>query len=143
MGYAPYLDNEKVLFYINGTYAAGKDNEDSASEKVLTYVPVSAGFEYRHQVYTLPLYITGTAGAGVSYFEKEIKTSETRIHSAFGPYYSVMIGLNYVLSQHIALFAQTGYQASVYNNDEIDSPAGIQFRMGVRIPISGSHRSFD
>jgi hypothetical protein len=146
-----YFDNEKVLFYINSTFAYSINDKDKPKETVRTYVPLSAGFEYRHQMFQLPLYITGSAGAGVSYFEKQgpahygpyIDPSQTRIDSAFGPYTELMLGVNYVLSQNTAVFARGGYQMSLYDDDKVESPAGFQFTLGFRITISGSLKSYE
>ncbi|PKL17080.1 MAG: hypothetical protein CVV49_12765 [Spirochaetae bacterium HGW-Spirochaetae-5] len=144
-----YFDNDKVLFYINTTFAFSLKDKDKPKETVRSYIPVSAGFEYRYRVLNIPLYVTGSAGAGVSYFKKEgplyigsvMDPSKTQIDSDSGPYGDLMLGLNYVLSQNIALFARGGYQISLYNDDKIKSPSGFLFNTGVRIPIFGNHRS--
>jgi len=146
-----YFDNEKIFFYINTMFTYSIKDRDEPDETARTYVPVSAGVEYRHQVLQIPLYITGSAGAGVSYFEKQgpvyygpyMDPSKTQIDKAFGPYADLMLGLNYVLSGNIAFFARGGYQMSFYNEDNIESPAGLEFVLGLRIPISGSFRSFE
>ncbi len=143
-----FFDNDKVLFYINSTFAFSQKDKDKPKETLRTYMPISAGFEYRYRVLDIPLYVTGSAGAGASYFRKEgplyvgpfIDPSKTQIDSASGPYGDFMLGLNYVLSQNVALFARGGYQISFYNNDKIESPSGFQFIAGLRIPISGSNR---
>jgi hypothetical protein len=142
-----YFDEGKVFFYLNSTFAFSTENRDKPAETVRTYYPLSAGFEYRHQLTKQPLYVTGSAGAGASYFRKEgpvyssgfMDPSKTRIDSAFGPYADVMFGINYVLSQNAAVSIKAGYQVSFYNEDIIDSPSGMQFTAGVRVPISESH----
>jgi len=142
-----FFDKDKVLFYLNTSYAYGKKSNDQGTENKYIYAPVSAGFEYRYQMYNIPLYITGSAGGGVSYFRKEnpavLSPSKTEIESAFGPYADFMIGLNYVLTQKAALFTEAGYHSSFYHNDNIDSPSGLMFSIGIRIPISGNFRNFD
>lgn len=146
-----YFDNEKIFFYINSTFAYSVENKDEITETVRTYVPVSAGVEYRYQVLQIPLYITGSAGAGASYFEKQgpayygpyMDPSKTRIDTAYGAYADLMLGINYVLSRNAAVFGRGGYQISFYDEDNIESPAGFQFILGFRIPISGSFRSLD
>jgi hypothetical protein len=146
-----YFDNERVYFYINSTFAFNVKNKDKPSETVRSYYPVSAGIEYRYRVTTMPLYITGSAGAGASYFRKEgpayfgsyMDPSKTQIDSAFGAYGDIMLGVNFVVSQNTAFFARGGYQMSSYNNKAIESPSGMQFNLGVRIPISGNFKSLD
>ncbi len=144
-----YFDNDKFFFYINSTIAVSVKDRDKQKETARTYIPLSAGFEYRYRVFDIPLYVTGSAGGGASYFKKEgpaytgpfMDPSKTQIDTDFGPYGDLMLGLNYVFSQNIALFARGGYQTSLYNNDKIKSPSGFQFNSGIRIPIFGSHRS--
>jgi hypothetical protein len=146
-----YFDNERVYFYINSTFAFNIENKGEPAETVTSYYPVSAGIEYRHRVATMPLYITGSAGAGASYFRKEgpayigpyMDPSKTQIDSAFGAYGDIMLGVNFVVSQNTAFFARGGYQISSYNNNEIESPSGMQFTLGIRIPISGSFKNLD
>ncbi len=144
------FDNEKVFFYLNSTYAVSQKDKGKPKETARTYIPVSAGFEYRYQVLEIPLYVTGSAGGGISYFRREgplyigpfMDPSQTQIDSDTGPYGDLMLGVNYVLSQNVAFFARAGYQISFYNNDKIESPSGFQFTTGVRIPIFGEHRDF-
>ncbi|PKL16509.1 MAG: hypothetical protein CVV49_15895 [Spirochaetae bacterium HGW-Spirochaetae-5] len=146
-----YFDNERVYFYINSTFAFNVEKRDKPAETVRSYYPVSAGIEYRHHVTTMPLYITGSAGAGASYFRKEgpaytgmfMDPSKTQIDSEFGPYCDIMLGVNFVLSQNTAFFARGGYQKSFYNDDLIESPSGMQFNLGFRIPISGNFKNLD
>jgi len=142
-----FFDSKNVLFYINSTFAYSNENKDEPDETVRTYVPSSAGFELRYQILQIPLYITGSAGAGVSYFKKEgpvyygpyMDPSKTQTDTAFGPYADVMLGLNYVMSQRIAVFAKGGYQRSFYNEENMETPAGFQFAAGVRIAITKTY----
>jgi len=140
-----FFENDRILFYINSSYGYDKKDKDTPSEKVLTYVPLSAGFEFRYQIFQLPLYLTGSAGGGISYFKKEapfeLLPSYTKIDSTFGPYADFMIGFNYVFTQNAAIFVKTGYQKSFYNDDSITSPSGLLFTGGIRIPIFDSSRS--
>jgi len=145
-----FFDSKNVLFYINSTFAYSNENKNEPAETVRTYVPTSAGFELRFQILQIPLYITGSAGAGVSYFKKEgpayygpyMDPSKTLIDTAFGPYADVMLGLNYVMSQHTAFFVKSGYQRSFYDEENIETPAGFQFATGVRIAITESYTNF-
>lgn len=142
-----YFDSKNVLFYINSTFAYSNENKDEPAETVRTYVPASAGFELRYQILQIPLYITGSAGAGVSYFRKEgpafygpyMDPSKTSIDTAFGPYADVMFGLNYVMSQRIAVFAKGGYQRSFFDEENIETPAGFQFATGLRMAITETY----
>lgn len=146
-----YFDNERIFFYINTTFAYSVEDKDEITETVRTYVPVSAGIEYRYQILHIPLYITGSAGAGASYFEKQgpayygpfIDPSKTQIDTAYGVYADLMLGVNYVLSGNIAVFGRGGYQMSFYDEDNIESPAGFKCNLGFRIPIAGSFRSLE
>ena len=145
-----YFDSKNVLFYINSTFAYSKKDKDEPTETVRTYIPTSAGFELRFRILQIPLYITGSAGAGVSYFKKEGPTyygpymdpSKTQTDTAFGPYADVMLGLNYVMYQHIAVFAKGGYQKSFFNEDNIETPAGFQFAAGVRFALTEKYSDF-
>jgi len=144
-----YFDNDKLLFYINSTYAYSSEYKDEPSETVRTYVPLTAGFEYRYRILPIPLYVTGSAGAGASYFKREgpvyygpfMDPSKTQIDTAFGPYADVMVGLNYILTQNLSVSAKGGYQLSRYNEDNIESPAGLRFTAGLRYALSGGIRS--
>ncbi len=140
-----FFDEEKVLLYINSSFTGKPLNRDSASKNSRTYIPVSAGMEYRLQIYELPLYLTGSAGAGISWFKKEYPrasdTSKTHTDTDYGPYADLAAGFNLVLSQNLALFAKGGFQISFYNEQAIKSPAGYQFHSGLRIPLSGEFRS--
>ena len=144
-GMPGFFDDEKVLLYINSSFARKPLSKDSTSENRNTYIPVSAGLEYRQQVYELPLYLTGSAGAGVSYFKKEypwaLDPSKTHTDSDFGPYADIMAGFNLVMSQNLALYVKGGYQFSFYNEQAIKSPGGFHFNSGVRIPLTGGYKN--
>lgn len=141
---------ENVLFYMNSAFIYDKKNSSIYADTVRKYIPVSAGFEYRYQIYQMPLYLTASAGAGVSYFEKKVpdynsllsSTSVSTKYSASGPYTDFMIGLNYVLTQRFAVFAKGGYQKSFYSEDNIESPSGFQFTTGLRFSLSETNRNF-
>ena len=140
-----YFDNEKVLFFINSTYTSSVENRDKESEIRRAYIPVSAGIEYRYPLFQMPLFITGTAGCGVSYLKidspSKDNSSDTQTESAFGPYADLMIGLNYILTQDLSLYAKGGYELSYYRNNELESPKGFQMNAGVRIPVFGNYKS--
>lgn len=140
-----FFDNEKVFLYISSSFNKNANNYNITTETRRTYIPSSAGFEYRHQISDIPLSFTGSAGAGVSYFRREdpseTEPSLTRTDSDYGPYADLMVGLNYILSQNFAVFVKAGYQISFYNENSINSPKGYQFSMGLRIPVTGNYRS--
>ncbi len=142
-----YFDEERILFYINTTYASDKKNHSDGTETVRSYLPVTFGVEYRYQIFQIPLYITGTAGAGYSYFKREspsyelpLDTSKTVTDSASGAYTDFMIGLNYITTNNTSIFVKSGYHKAFYNDDTIESPAGFQFAAGFRFPLSGTFR---
>jgi len=142
-----YFDDERILFYINTTYASNKKDHDDGTETTRSYLPVTFGVEYRHQILEVPLFITGTAGAGFSYFKREspsyeipLDTSKTVTDSASGAYTDFMIGLNYITTQNTSIFIKSGYHKAFYSDDTIESPAGFQFAAGFRFPLSGTFR---
>ncbi len=143
---------DNLYFILSASYLAGRENPGEMDEIVRVYAPVAAGIEYLYPLYSLPLQLKFSGGAGEGYFRKEeparygafVDYSKTMSNSDTAPFLFFNAGLNYTVNQRLSVFADAGYHYSFMNADWLSEPvAGIQINAGVTIAVTGLNRDLD
>jgi hypothetical protein len=143
---------ENIHPLISAYYLGGKENGGGKEEISRSYVPVAAGVEYLRPLYALPLSIKVSGGGGAGYFRKEEPArygpftdySKTMSNSATAPFLFLNAGVQYTLSQRVALFFDTGYHYSFMKEEWMSDPfAGVQVNAGFRIAVAGMNRALE
>ncbi len=151
MGIGFYLDFlPQTSFFVRSSMSTTLEDPGAPAETVHGYIHSTAGIQYRHPVTRFPLYVTGAAGAGMSYvYRSQPKKygpytdfSETEVVDDRGFCVGMWVGLLYFLTQRVSFFAEIGGHWSNYNNDYADEKVrGGQFLLGARFTLAGANRS--
>ena len=137
---------------VSSSYFGSREDGGTAAETVKGICGLTAGVQYMYQVSTLPLYWTGTAAAGCSwYYEQGPKKygpysdpSVTETTDDPGIMFYAGTGILYHLSQILSLTCDIGYSQSFFFDNFKDSyTGGVRILAGVRFVISGENRSIN
>lgn len=137
---------------VSSSYFGSREDGGTAAEKTNGICGLTAGVQYMYQVSTLPLYWTGTAAAGGSYYYEQgpkmygpySDPSVTETTADPGIMFYAGTGILYHLSQFFSLTCDIGYSQSFFFGDFKDSyTGGVRILAGVRIVISGENRSIN
>jgi len=143
---------ENIHPFISAYYLGGMENSGEKEEISRSYIPVAGGVEYLRSLYGLPLSVKISGGGGAGYFRKEEPArygpftdySKTMSNSATAPFLFLNAGVQYTLSQRVALFLDAGYHYSFIKEEWMSDPfAGIQVNVGFRIAVAGMNRELE
>lgn len=145
-----YLDNTKLYVSL---YAAGiSKNRGNPSEEDITFLPLAAGVRYSYPVMNIPLFLELSAGAGAAFMMRQgpehygpyTDQSETRTDIGVGIHFELLAGVNYRISQPVAVMFQGGYHFTRFFSSRLPSDAsGWQFNLGISCTISGKGKELD
>jgi len=143
---------ENIHPFISAYYLGSMENSGEKEEISRSYIPVAGGVEYLRSLYGLPLSVKISGGGGAGYFRKEEPArygpftdySKTMSNSATAPFLFLNAGVQYTLSQRVALFLDAGYHYSFIKEEWMSDPfAGIQVNVGFRIAVAGMNRELE
>ena len=127
--------------------ASSRENKGKHDEITRFYAPLSAGLEYRYQLFRTNFYVVPSLSAGLAYFKimKPKKFdyfydySQTDTQSGISPYAAVNASILWIASQKYLFSISAGYESPMFSS-KASGLKGFMFTASIGYNFSGRNR---
>ena len=127
--------------------ASSRENKGEHDEITRFYAPLSAGLEYRYQLFKTNFYIVPSLSAGLAYFKimKPKKFgyfydySQTETQTGIATYAAANASILWIASQKYMFAISAGYESPI-SSSEASGLKGFMFRASIGYNFSGNNR---
>lgn len=127
--------------------ASNRENKDEQNEITRFYAPLSAGLEYRYQLFRTNFYVVPSLSAGLAYyklmkpkkFDYFYDYSQTDTQTGIAPYTAANVSILWIASQKYLFSISAGYESPL-SSSKASGLKGFMFTASIGYNFSGRNK---